>query len=1008
MTVPFRALIIDDDEHERDLLAASLTEAGGFDVTAPAGAGDVATLPDTARFDGILLALRFADCTWQDLLPALRERWPEAAIVVLADGADPTTIAETMRAGADDYLLRVANDAHRVGLALRSALDWARERNQSQQLQGRLRRLLDDTHFGVFRADMQGRPIEANAATLSILGYRTLEEMRDTPIERRYQDPTDRLRMLSILKRDGGVRDFEVDMNRADGTPVRVSLSIRLDGPDVMDGLVEDVTERHRAQESLRRSEAEMRALVTALPDLVMMLDREGRYLQIAPNHPELLVRPATEMLGKSVHDVLPADRAQVAIDLIRDALAAGTTLSHDYDLELDGETRWFHATFTPIGPDSVIVVARDITTERETRRQREADQERFRALIENSRDAITLMDADGMVLFQSPSATRITGYTQDDLTGVCVFSLVHPDDLRGALHTMQEALISPGQAVRVTHRIRHKDGSWRHYEVDGVNWLHHPAIGAIVLNYRDITERLQSELAARESAERLDLALEAAGGAAWDWDLSTGEVEFSPRWALLLGFEPGEIGNDIGEWEHRLHPDDRAAVDRAREAHVDGQRAVYEVEHRLRAKDGGWTWVLDRGRVVEWDADARPRRMVGIMTDLSERKRLEAQLAQAQKMEAVGQLAGGIAHDFNNVLTAILSTSELILLELGADDPHREDLEEIKRSANRAAALTRQLLAYSRRQVLQPKVTDLNAVVANVDRMLRRILGEQVTLVQSLDPELGRVRADRGQIEQILVNLAMNASDAMPAGGRLTVATANTEVVPDDAGPAVAGPYVMLSVSDTGIGMDDATRNRIFEPFFTTKGRGQGTGLGLATVYGIVRQSGGVVRVTSEPGAGATFRIFLPRVDAEVDAEEQEPIPRREAQPPGTSGTILLVEDEEAVRRLGKRILEQEGYTVLVAEHAAEAMLVATRWEGPIDLLVTDVVMPGRSGVELARDLEIRRPGIPVLFTSGYPETTRGRWEPNEGWGAFLQKPFTPAKLVAAVRAAAPPRSPD
>jgi len=1000
MSAPYRALILDDNAVERSHLAACLREVGGFDVVAPESAGGYAQLPDSARFDGVLLGLELMDCGWEDLLPAVRERWPDAAIVMLADAADDATIAATMRAGADDYLLRNVNDPRRVSLALRAALDWARERSSSQRLQGRLRRLLDDIHIGVFRSDLAGHTLEVNAATLRILGYPTIEAMQATPIEEWYRDPADRERLIAQLLRDGSVRDYEVEMRRGDGTLIRASLSVRLDGPDVMDGLLEDVTERHRAQLSLQRSEAEMRALVTALPDLVMMLDREGRYLQIAPNHPRMLVRPAAEMLGRSVRDVLTADRADMAIGLIAEALAAGTTVSHDYYLELDGETRWFHGSFTPVGPDSVIVVARDVTTERESRRQREADEERFRALIENSRDAITLMDAEGMVLFQSPSATRITGYTPDDLVGVNVFTLIHPDDLPAALRTMEAALDGPGQAVRVTHRVRHKDGNWRSYETDAVNWLNHPAIGAIVMNYRDITERLQSERAARESAERLDLALEAAGGTAWDWDLISGEVAFSPRWALLLGFEAGEIGNDHAEWARRLHPDDGPAVTRAREAHVQGRQPVYEVEHRLRAKDGTWKWVLDRGRVVAWDAEGRPRRMVGIMTDLSERKRLEAQLAQAQKMEAVGQLAGGIAHDFNNVLTAILSTSELILLELGATDPHREDLEEIKRSANRAAALTRQLLAYSRRQVLQPRVTDLNTVVANVDRMLRRLLGEQVTLVQSLDPELGRVRADRGQVEQILVNLAMNAGDAMPEGGRLTIATANVSVIPDDAGPAVDGPYVMLGVSDTGTGMDEATRSRIFEPFFTTKGRGQGTGLGLATVYGIVRQSGGVIRVTSEPGAGATFRIFLPRVEDEMEPEPVVAPVGRTPAARGAAGTILLVEDEEAVRRLGKRILEKEGYSVLVAEHAAEAMAVAAAWKGPIDLLVTDVVMPGRSGVELARELEQMRPGIPVLFTSGYPETTRGRWQPPKGWGAFLQKPFTPTELVEAVRA--------
>jgi PAS domain S-box-containing protein len=752
----------------------------------------------------------------------------------------------------------------------------------------------------------------------------------------------------------------------------------------------------------LQRADSELRALVGALPDLVMVLDREGRYLQIAPTNPALLVRPAAEMLGKTVVDLLPPDRAATAIRLVNEALDTGSTVSHDYHLELDGATRWFHGTFTPLGPDRAIVIARDITTERESRREREASEQRFRALIENSRDAITLVDAEGIVLLHTLSGTRITGYQHEDIVGRVGFEFTHPDDLASAQRAFQEALASPGRPVTIVHRLKHKDGSWRSYEFDAVNRLDDPAIGAIVLNYRDVTEQIRNERAVREGAERLDLALEAAGGAAWDWDLVTGAVSFSPRWALLLGFQPGEIGNDLKEWETRLHPDDAAAIERAREAHVRGSHPVYEVEHRLRAKDGQWRWVLDRGRVVAWDPDGRPRRMVGILTDLSERKRLEEQLAQAQKMEAVGQLAGGVAHDFNNVLTAILSTSELVLLELAPEDPHREDIEEIKRSANRAAALTRQLLAYSRRQVLQPRVIDLNGVVANVDRMLRRLLGEQVTLSQALEPELGRVRADPGQIEQILVNLAVNAGDAMPDGGRLTIATANIETIPDQTGPAVGGPYVMLAVSDTGVGMDEHTRGRIFEPFFTTKGRGRGTGLGLATVYGIVRQSGGAIRVTSEPGAGATFRVFFPRVEDEVDVEAQEPPVARATAARGAAGTILLVEDEEAVRRLGKRILEQEGYSVLTAEHAAEAMATAHECEGTIHLLVTDVVMPGRSGVELARDLMRERPGLRVLFTSGYPETTRGRWQPPEGWGAFLQKPFTPTELVEAVRAAA------
>jgi len=376
-----------------------------------------------------------------------------------------------------------------------------------------------------------------------------------------------------------------------------------------------------------------------------------------------------------------------------------------------------------------------------------------------------------------------------------------------------------------------------------------------------------------------------------------------------------------------------------------------------------------------------------------------QEQLTQARKMEAVGRLAGGIAHDFNNLLTVLIGRSQLLLRRLGAEDPVRADIELMEHTADRAADLTRQLLAFSRKQVLQPSVLDLNVVVANLAEMLRRLIGEDIALVTALDPALSHVKADPGQIEQIVMNLAANARDAMSKGGRLTLETNNAELDAAYARRHVEvrpGPYVMLAVSDTGLGMSPETLTHIFEPFFTTKGPGQGTGLGLATVYGIVKQSDGHIWVYSEPGRGTTFKIYLPRVEEAVDpsvARWRLPEPARGHE------TILLVEDELAVRDLARDVLRAYGYTVLEAQDGREALLISERYFGPIHLMLTDVVMPEMSGRELASQLAPLRPTMPVIYMSGYTDAAvvhHGVLDPGT---TFLQKPFTPDALARKLR---------
>ena len=426
----------------------------------------------------------------------------------------------------------------------------------------------------------------------------------------------------------------------------------------------------------------------------------------------------------------------------------------------------------------------------------------------------------------------------------------------------------------------------------------------------RDITKNKRAEEALRRSEERFKLIEENIDEVFWISDPDISEITYiSPAYERVWGRTRKSLLENPKSFIEGIHPDDRERVLSDLELQKVGK--PFDHEYRVIHADGSTRWIWDRGFPIRDDA-GRLTHYAGVAQDITERRRLEGQFRQAQKMEAVGRLAGGVAHDFNNLLTIINGYSELALERLHPSDPLRSSIEEITKAGGRAASLTRQLLAFSRQQVLAPRVLDLNALVADVERMLRRLIGEDIDLVMVPGAELGRVKADPGQIEQILVNLAVNARDAMPEGGKLVIETANVEL--DDAyarsHPVVTpGRYVMLAMSDTGTGMDAATQAHIFEPFFTTKEQGKGTGLGLSTVYGIVKQSGGFIWVYSEPGLGSTFKIYLPSVE---DAAESVPGSEARELPFGGSETILLVEDEEAVRALASRILQERGYRVL------------------------------------------------------------------------------------------------
>jgi len=620
-------------------------------------------------------------------------------------------------------------------------------------------------------------------------------------------------------------------------------------------------------------------------------------------------------------------------------------------------------------------------------------------ALIENSPIAILWLDADHKVRMINPAFERLFVYRQSEIEGTNVDDFIAPfgDLSRAEVVDLTRRVLS-GETVHATGARRRKDGANVEVEVYGVPLMRDGQLIGIFALYNDITELKRAETSLREAQQFLRQIIDADPNLVFvkDWDgkftlanRAVAEI-YGTTPEALVGKTDADFNANREEVENFLRDD--------REVMTTLQKKFIPEELVSNAKTGETRW-FHTVKVPLVSPDGKARQVLGVATDITQHRNLESQLRQSQKMEAIGKLAGGVAHDFNNLLTSILGYSDLVLEQLGQDNPLREDVTEIKKAGERAAALTRQLLAFSRKQILKPVVVDINAVVANIEKMLRRLIGENIDLKTTLDPSLGSVKADPGQIEQVILNLAVNARDAMSNGGRLTIETANVlldENYTHDHVGSRAGRHVMLAVSDSGHGMDAETRAHIFEPFFTTKELGKGTGLGLSTVYGIVKQSDGYISVYSEQGKGTSFKVYLPRVD-EVAAR---PAPKEALAPSRSSETILLVEDEDGVRALARRVLETNGYTVLEACDGETAVQIAGAQSGAIHLMLTDALMPGITGPELARRVCASRPGMKVIFMSGYTDEAVVRHGLVAGGTDFIQKPFEFEALARKVRA--------
>ena len=891
---------------------------------------------------------------------------------------------------------------------------------ESASLHGQVRRAEEKYHSifenaieGIFQSKPDGRFITVNPALAQILGYDSPEEVIKTFTDfprQLFVKPEVAMEIERTLREHGVLESSEFQAYRKDGQKIWLSLNMRVVNDEAgaeicREGAIEEITERKRIEEERLKSQQQYKSLVQSIDGIVWELDvKTFTFTFVSKQVERLLGYTPDQWINEPnfwADHLHPDDRAGVLEFCLQ---ATSRNEDHEFDYRMiatDGRVVWLRDIVTVDNSNIEFPRLRgvmvDITERKRAEQSLTESEARKDAILKSALDCVVTVDHEGKIIDFNPAAEQTFGYTRESVVGKIMADLIIPPSLRGRHKIGFARYLASGCSSMLGTRIEmpamRADGSEIPVEltITPIGELPRPTFTAFI---RDLTEHKRAEDELRKSEERYRDLVENAHDIIYEHDLEGNYTSINKAGELITGYSREEtLELDLAK---TIAPEYLEKARQMIRRKLSGQTVTaYELE--TIAKDGRRIAVEVNTRLVFHNG--LPIGVQGIARDVTERKHLEDQLRQSQKLEAVGQLAGGVAHDFNNLLTVIGGYSDLLLRRLPADSPFFASVAEIKKASDRASALTRQLLAFSRKQILQPKVLDLNTLVSDVDKMLRRLIGEDIDLLTITEPDLGQVKADPGQIEQVVVNLVVNARDAMSSGGKLTIETANMTLTQDYAQQHVhcaPGDYVMLAVSDTGCGMDTAIRERIFEPFFTTKLEGKGTGLGLSTVYGIVKQSGGNIWVYSEPGKGTTFKLYLPRVDEAVDDAAVRGGKR--AVPRG-SETVLLVEDEAQVRQITQQILQTLGYVVLTAANGEQALTIARKYPEDIHLMITDVVMPQMGGRELVERLASLRPNMRVLFMSGYTDDAIVRHGLMDESLEFIQKPFTPDALARKVR---------
>ncbi len=939
--------------------------------------------------------------------------------------------AQRMKFGGGDVLLTVARDI--------SARVHAED--QVAEHTSLLQAMIENNPLAIVSVDSERRVQVCNPAFEHMFGY-PREEVLGKRIEALTAPPGHESEMVKLIEtvRVGKVVKTTAVRRRRNGSLIDVRI---LGVPVVVEGklmgslaVYEDISERARSEEARRLAEERYRRIFESAVEGFFESTPGGHFVTVNPAMARIAgYSSPTEMIagvydiGKQLY-VDPEQRKDVKRRLEEDGIIEGYEV---HMLRKDGSKIWISMNVSAVRDSSGKVISHDGTAVDITERKRSELERQVTTEIAHAVAVTENLDDLLRVIHQSlrkvVSAENCFVGLLDSSTGIFHFPFfVDKFDAKPAPRQLGRGtaayVLRTGQAMSISEK-RFKELLDRGdvegpYGTPARSWLGVPLrtpaakIGVLAVrdyerdnaySERDVEflssignqialaiERKQAEDKLRASEARLRVLVEQLPAVLWTVDKNLIFTSVVGAGLKRLGLKPNQlVGKSLNDY---FETPDRTFLPIA--AHlkaVCGDPTTFHVEW----KDASYACHVEPLRNAEGEAEGA----ICMSLDVTDRKQLEEQFRQAQKMEAVGRLAGGIAHDFNNLLMVIQGYADLMVERVPAGDSLRRNAEQIRMAAQRAASLTRQLLAFSRKQILEPKVLNVQTIVADMEKILRRLIGEDIDLVTSSAKDLGLVKVDRGQIEQVIMNLAVNARDAMPNGGRLTIETANVELDASMTHASVVlapGKYVMLAVTDNGCGMDEATQAHIFEPFFTTKEQGKGTGLGLATVYGVVKQSGGYVWVYSEPGHGTTFKIYLPRID-EGDSTSTGDIQSDASSRPKGSEVVLLVEDEQGVRELAQEYLQMCGYKVLTASDGHAAVELASMHSGPIHLLMTDVVMPGISGRELADRVSAIRPDIKVLYMSGYTDRAISHHGILETGAVFLQKPFTLSTLAAKLR---------